>query len=174
MQCGVRSIEHGNLLDEASARAMKAQGSYLVPTLATYEALGDEGARLGWSASMLDKLQRVRDHGIEAIRLPRAEGIPIAFGTDMLGAMQTRQSREFALRLPALTPLEILQSATSVAARLMCQDGQVGALVAGAWADLLIVDGDPTAGLGMFSEPETGLRLIMQAGRVVKDTLASR
>ncbi len=173
VQCGVRSIEHGNLLDEASARAMKAHGAYLVPTLATYEALGDEGANLGWSEAMLAKLQRVRDKGVEAIRLARAEGIPIAFGTDLLGAMQSRHSREFGLRLPALTPVEILQSATSVAARLMRQEGQIGALVPGAWADLLIVDGDPTAELDMFSQPETGLRLIMQGGRTVKDTLAA-
>ncbi len=171
VQSGVRSIEHGNLLDEASARVMKAAGAYLVPTLATYEALGDEGTRLGWSASMLDKLQRVRDRGVEAIRIARAEGIPIALGSDLLGAMQSRQSREFALRLPAQTPIEILQSATSVAARLMRLEGQIGSLVPGAWADLLIVEGDPTANLAMFSEPEAGLRLIMQAGRACKDAL---
>lgn len=171
VQSGVRSIEHGNLLDEASARLMKAEGAYLVPTLATYEALGDEGTRLGWSASMLDKLQRVRDRGIDAIRVARAEGVPIVFGTDLLGAMQSRQNREFALRAPAQSPVEVLQSATSVAARLMRQEGQVGALVPGALADLLIVEGDPTAGLAMFGEPERGLRLIMQGGRTVRSTL---
>ena len=55
----------------------------------------------------------------------------------------------------------------------MRQEGQIGALVPGAWADLLIVDGDPTQGLSMFSEPEAGLRLIMQGGRIVTDTLAA-
>ena len=59
VQAGVRSIEHGNLIDEASARVMKTHGAYLVPTLSTYAALADEGARLGWSAEMLDKLDRV-------------------------------------------------------------------------------------------------------------------
>jgi imidazolonepropionase-like amidohydrolase len=142
-----------------------------VPTLATYEALGDEGERLGWSASMLAKLARVRDRGVEAIRIARAEGIPIVFGSDLLGAMQSRQSREFLLRLPAQTPLEILQGATSVAARLLRQEGQIGVVVAGAFADLLVVDGDPTRTLDMFAEPEAGLRLILQGGRCVKDRL---
>jgi len=59
VQAGVRSIEHGNLIDEASAREMKRHGAYLVPTLATYTALAAEGARLGWSAEMLAKLARV-------------------------------------------------------------------------------------------------------------------
>jgi hypothetical protein len=56
VQAGVRSIEHGNLIDEATARVMKAHGAYLVPTLATYAALAEEGVKLGWSGAMLDKL----------------------------------------------------------------------------------------------------------------------
>ena len=172
VQSGVRSIEHGNLLDEASARVMKAEGAFLVPTLATYEALGAEGERLGWSAAMLAKLARVQERGIDAIRIAQAEGVPIAFGSDLLGAMQSRQSREFALRLPAQTPVEILQGATAVAARLLRQEGQIGVVAPGALADLLIVDGDPAASLAMFEQPDTGLRLILQGGRCVKDTLA--
>jgi imidazolonepropionase-like amidohydrolase len=174
VQCGVRSIEHGNLLDEASAHAMKAAGAFLVPTLATYEALGDEGARLGWSPEMLAKLRRVRDRGVEAIRIARAEGIPIALGSDLLGAMQARQSREFALRLPAQTPAEILQSATSVAARLLCRERDIGVVAEGAFADLLIVDGDPTLDLAMLAEPDRGLRVIMQGGRSIRNDLAAR
>jgi len=173
VQAGVRSIEHGNLIDEATARVMRAHGAYLVPTLSTYAALAAEGARLGWSPAMLDKLRHVQDRGIEAVRLARAEGVPVVFGTDLLGHMHEQQSNEFALRLAAMPPLEALQSATIVAARLMRQEGRIGQLVAGAFADLLIVDGDPGAGLQMLTAPESGLRLIMQAGRIVKDTLAA-
>ncbi|MCX2862632.1 amidohydrolase family protein [Paucibacter sp. PLA-PC-4] len=169
VQAGVRSIEHGNLLDETSAREMKRQGAYLVPTLATYEALGEEGARLGWSAEMLAKLERVKARGIEAIQLAKAEGIPIAFGTDLLGHMQPRQNREFALRAAAMGPLEILQSATSTAAELMRQQGQIGRIQAGAYADLLLVEGDPRRDLAMLAEPEQGLALIMKAGHIYKN-----
>ncbi|MBL8349560.1 MAG: amidohydrolase family protein [Burkholderiaceae bacterium] len=171
VQAGVRSIEHGNLLDEASARVMKSHGAYLVPTLATYAALADEGARLGWSAEMLAKLARVQNRGIEAVRIARAEGVPVVFGTDLLGHMHAQQNREFALRLPAMTPVEVLQSATIEAARLLRAEGEIGELVHGARADLLIVDGDPTADLGLLAAPETGIRLLMQGGRVVRSSL---
>ena len=171
VQAGVRSIEHGNLIDVATARVMKTHGAYLVPTLSTYVALAEEGQRLGWSPAMLDKLKVVRERGIEAIRIARAEGVPVVFGTDLLGHMHDRQSGEFDLRLAAMTPLEALQSATFVAAQLMRQEGHIGQLVVGAWADLLVVEGDPTVSLAMLAEPDTGIRLIMQAGRTVRSNL---
>jgi imidazolonepropionase-like amidohydrolase len=171
VQAGVRSIEHGNLLDEASARVMKAHGAILVPTLATYAALADEGVKLGWSAEMLDKLARVQHRGIEAVRIARGEGVPVVFGTDLLGHMHDQQSNEFNLRLQAMGPVEALQSATIDAARLLRAEGEIGELVPGAWADLLVVDGDPTASLAMLTEPQAGIRLLMQAGRVVRSSL---
>jgi imidazolonepropionase-like amidohydrolase len=171
VQAGVRSIEHGNLIDEATVREMKRAGAYLVPTLATYEALAEEGARLGWSAQMLAKLEGVQSRGIEAVRLAQAEGVPIAFGTDLLGHMHARQNREFLLRAPALTPVQVLQGATITAARLMRQEAHIGQLVAGAWADLLVVDGDPTVDATVLADPARAIRLLMQGGRRVIDTL---
>lgn len=172
VRSGVRSIEHGNLLDEDSARAMKEEGAFLVPTLVTYTALGDEGARLGWSESMLAKLERVRHRGVESIALARAEGVPVVFGTDLLGHMHGRQNEEFALRLPVQAPAEILQGATAVAARLLRAEGQVGTLAAGALADVLVVDGDPTQSVAMWADPAAGIRLLMQGGRIVRSSLA--
>ena len=167
----MRSIEHGNLIDEATARLMKSHGTYLVPTLATYAALAEEGQRLGWSAAMLAKLDNVASQGLHAVRMARAEGVPIVFGTDLLGHMHARQSSEFELRTGAMSPTEMLQSATITAARLMRQENRIGQLVPGAWADLLIVDGDPAQGLAMLGTPEVGVLFIMQGGRVVKDRL---
>jgi imidazolonepropionase-like amidohydrolase len=171
VQAGVRSIEHGNLIDEATAKVMKSHGAYLVPTLSTYTALADEGQRLGWSAAMLDKLEVVKARGIEAVRIARAEGVPVVFGTDLLGHMHDRQSGEFDLRTAAMPPVEALQSATSVAAQLMRQEGKIGQLVAGAFADLLVVDGDPTRSLAMLTGPHEGLRLVMKGGRTVRSSL---
>ena len=173
VQAGVRSIEHGNLIDEATARVMKAHGAYLVPTLSTYAALAEEGQRLGWSAAMLDKLQGVHDRGLEAVRIARAEGVPVVFGTDLLGHMHGRQSGEFALRAAALTPTEVLQSATSIAARLMGQERHIGHIVVGAWADLLLVDGDPTQDLSVLGDPARNIRLLMQGGRTVHNRLTA-
>ena len=171
VQAGVRSIEHGNLIDEATAKVMKSHGAYLVPTLSTYAALADEGQRLGWSPSMLEKLEAVKARGTDAVRIARAEGVPVVFGTDLLGHMHERQSGEFDLRLAAMSPVEALQSATFVAAQLMRQEGQIGQLVPGAWADLLVVEGDPTQELSMLAEPAKGVLMIMKGGRTVRSSL---
>lgn len=168
---GVRSIEHGNLLDARSARAMKAAGAFLVPTLATYAALGAEAAKLGLTSERLEKLERVRERGVEAIRRAKAEGIPIAFGTDLLGHMQSFQSTEFGLRLQAMKPAEILQSATSVGAELIGQSGKLGVVAPGAAADLIVVAGDPTKDLAPLQKPEKGLLAVMKAGRFYKNRL---
>jgi len=172
VQAGVRSIEHGNLIDAATARVMKRHGAFLVPTLATYAALAAEGARLGWSEAMRAKLAVVADRGIEAIRLARAEGVPVVFGTDLLGHMHAQQSNEFTLRAAAVPPLELLQSATHTAAQLLRQDGRLGQITPGAWADLLLVEGDPARDLGMLARPEQGIALLMQAGRVLRPLAA--
>jgi imidazolonepropionase-like amidohydrolase len=173
VQAGVRSIEHGNLVDETTLRLMKTHGTYLVPTLSTYAALAEEGQRLGWSTAMLEKLVVVQSQGALAVKMARAEGVPVVFGTDLLGHMHSRQNGEFALRAAAMSPVEVLQSATLTAARLMRQEGQIGQLVPGAWADLLVVDGDPTQDLAPLGAPEKGIRLLMQSGRVVLDRLSA-
>ncbi len=171
VRAGVRSIEHGNLLDEGAAKAMKECGAYLVPTLATYAALGESAQSLNLAPSTVAKLERVRHRGVEAIRIARAAGVPIAFGTDLLGHMHARQTTEFALRLPAMKPAEILQSATSIAAELMNQSGKLGVIEAGARADLLVVEGDPTRDLAPLQAPEEGLLAVMKAGRFYKNRL---
>ncbi|MCW5633968.1 MAG: amidohydrolase family protein [Rubrivivax sp.] len=169
VEAGVRSIEHGNLVDEATVRLMKREGTYLVPTLSTYAALADEGERLGWSRAMLDKLARVKDRGLDAVRIARAEGVPVVFGTDLLGHMHGRQSGEFLIRQQVQPPLEVLQGATWTAAQLMREERQLGCVAPGACADLLLVRGDPERGLQMLAEPGQGIALLMQAGRVVFD-----
>jgi len=173
VQAGVRSIEHGNLIDEATVREMKRAGTWLVPTLSTYAALAREGQRLGWSAAMLDKLAVVQARGLEAVRLAQAEGVPMAFGTDLLDHMHSLQPGEFALRTQVLSAVEVLQGATITAARLMRQEAHIGQLVPGAWADLLIVDGDPTQDLAPLGDPAQGIRLLMQGGRTVRSSLGA-
>jgi imidazolonepropionase-like amidohydrolase len=167
---GVRSIEHGNLLDARSARAMKTEGAYLVPTLATYSALAAD-ANLGLTPEMLEKLERVKARGVDAIRRAKAEGIPIAFGTDLLGHMHAFQSEEFGLRLPAMKPAEILQSATSVGAELVGQSGKLGVIAPGAAADLIVAAGDPLKDLAPLRKPEKGLLAVMKAGRFYRNRL---
>src|SRR5436190_17894671 len=120
---------------------------------------------------MLAKLATVSARGIESVQLALAEGVPVVFGTDLLGRMHDRQNGEFDLRAPAMSPVQMLQSATFTAAKLVREEGRLGELTAGAWADLLLVDGDPTRELSMLTRPDQGVRLIVQAGRVVTDRL---
>ena len=171
VRAGVRSIEHGNLLDEKSARAMKECGAFLVPTLATYAALDAEAGNLKLPSNQMEKLKRVQQQGVAAIRIAKAAGVPIAFGTDLLGSMHARQSTEFGLRLPAMKPAEILRSATSIAAELIGQAGKLGVIAAGAAADLLVVAGDPTRDLAPLQAPEKGLLAVMKGGIFFKNRL---
>lgn len=167
VQAGVRSIEHGNLIDEATVREMKKAGAFLVPTLATYSALADEGARLGWSPEMLAKLDRVTAAGAAALKLAQDEGVPVVFGTDLLGHMHGRQNSEFVLRSAVQTPVQVLQGATIHAARLMKREGEIGQVVPGAHADLLVVEGDPTVDVTLLADPARAIRVLMQGGRVI-------
>ncbi len=171
VRAGVKTIEHGNMLDEASARLMHEHGAALVPTLVTYDALASEGENLRWPESMLEKLHRVRALGVESLRIAQANGVAVGFGTDLLGHMHAQQSHEFALRLPAMPMAQILQSATSVNARFMRQEGQLGVIAKGAMADLIVVDGDPLQNPALLAGQGEGLRLIMKNGRVYKNEL---
>lgn len=171
VQSGVKSIEHGNLLDESAAREMRRQGAWYVPTLATYDSLARAGASLGWPAAMLDKLDRVKERGLEAIRIAHAEGVPIAFGTDLLGSMHDDQSNEFTLRAAAMSPAAILQGATSVAARMMGKAGKLGVIAPGAIADLIVVDGNPLDDLTLLQQQGARMPGVMKAGVWVRNRL---
>ena len=164
VHCGVRSIEHGNLLDEASAQAMAAAGTFLVPTLATYAAIAANADRLGWSKAMQEKTDRVKTQGVEALRIARAAGVKIGLGTDLLGDMHTSQSDEFTLRLPAMPADEIIWSATAVNAELIGRSGRLGAIVAGAHADLLVIDGNPLEDITLLQQ-RARMPVVMKGGR---------
>jgi len=168
---GVRSIEHANLIDAAAARACADAGAYVVPTLVTYDALERFGAELGLPPVSLEKLKVVRAAGVQSLEILKAAGVSIGFGTDLLGAMQAHQSREFAIRAEVLSPAEILRSATSVNAALLNAEGELGVVAPGACADLLVVDGDPLADLGLLEHQGEHLPVIMKDGRFVKQTL---
>ena len=172
IRCGVRSIEHGNLLDADTAALMAQEGAFLVPTLATYDALCRNGVRLGWSEPMMAKLELVRGQGVDAIRIARAAGVKIGYGTDLLGEMHADQSLEFTLRAPAMPAAEILRSATAINAELLGQTGKLGVIAAGATADLIVVDGNPLENLTLLQEQGRYLPLIMKAGKIYKNELS--
>ncbi|MEY4863155.1 MAG: hypothetical protein RLZ51_1250, partial [Pseudomonadota bacterium] len=171
VQSGVRSIEHGNLIDASAAREMARHDAFFVATLVTYDSLFREGAALGWPQAMLDKLDRVKDRGLESLRIAQAEGVQIGFGTDLLGPMHDDQSNEFLLRAQVLSPIEVLQSATSVNARILRKEGQLGVLARGAVADLIVLDGDPSKDLTLLTGNGARMPVVMKAGRFFRNRL---
>jgi imidazolonepropionase-like amidohydrolase len=164
--CGVRSIEHGNLVDEAAARMMAERGAYAVPTLVTYEALAAEGERLGLPPESVAKIDQVRAAGLSSLEIFQRAGVKIAFGTDLLGASHRLQSDEFRIRAQVQSNADVLRSATVVAAELLGMQGRLGQLVPGAFADLLVVDGDPLADLSCLAGQGERIALVMKGGRV--------
>src|SRR5262249_21737918 len=163
-ECGVRSIEHGNLLDESCVPLFHEHAAFYVPTLVTYSALAETGLEVGLPVDSHRKVFDVLDAGLHALELAHRGGVSIAFGTDLLGAMQTWQSREFAIRARVQPALEIVRAATSVGAKLLNLEGQVGTLSPNAFADLIVVDGNPLDDVQCLSEPEHHLKFVMKAG----------
>ncbi len=171
VEFGVRSIEHGNLIDAETAAFCAERGAYVVPTLATYDAIHAHGRELGAPAGMLAKLDDVREAGRRSLEILKAAGTRTGFGTDLLGAMHDHQSNEFAIRAEVLSPEEILLSATATNAALLNREEELGRIAAGALADLIAVDGNPLENLDCLSGQGERIPVIVKGGRVARDRL---
>jgi imidazolonepropionase-like amidohydrolase len=169
VRAGVRTIEHGNLIDAPTAALMAERGAYLVPTLVAYDALKRRGPDYGLSAVSLAKNEVVLEAGLRSLEICRAAGVKIGFGSDLLGQLQTDHCAEFTLRAGLMSPPEIIRSATLVNAEIVRQTGRLGELVPGAFADLLVVDGDPYRDLGVFRSDGGRLDVIMASGVLVRN-----
>jgi imidazolonepropionase-like amidohydrolase len=169
LRAGVRSIEHGNLIDDESVALFREHDAFLVPTLVTYWALKEEGVAHGLPEASARKVDEVLDAGLRALERAHAGGVRIAYGSDLLGGMHRHQSREFAIRGQVQGPADVVRSATVVAADLLGRGGELGRLAPGAVADLLLVAGDPLADLAVLAEPAEHLRVVVQDGAVVVD-----
>jgi imidazolonepropionase-like amidohydrolase len=170
---GVRTIEHGNLIDEKSARLMKQKGAYMVANLVAYYAMKERAAQFGMSAGMLAKNDLVIDGGLRSLEICKRAGVKVGYGSDLLGQLQVEQSREFLLRREVLKPIEIIRQATLVGAEIVRHEGKLGVVKPGAYADILVVDGDPIRKLELLTGQGEHLSVIMKAGRFHKNRLAA-
>jgi len=168
VELGVHSLEHCNLIEPETARLAAAKGCIAVPTLVAYDALALEGEALGLGAAEFAKIEVVRSGGLRSLEIMRAAGLPMAFGSDLLGELRKYHCMEFELLAKVLTPAEIIRSATVIGARLCRLEGEVGVIAPGACADLLVVDGDPLADIGLLQGDGTDMPAIMARGRFAK------
>jgi len=170
---GVRTVEHGNLIDEPAAALMKKSGAYLVANLVAYYAMRERAKEFGMTSDMLAKNDLVIDGGLKSLEICKRAGVPVGYGSDLLGQLQVDQSREFMLRREVLSPIEILRQATLVGAEIVRMPGKLGVVAPGAFADILVVDGDPIAKLELLTGQGENLSVIMKGGRFHKNRLAA-
>ncbi len=166
---GVRSIEHGTLIDEDTAAFVVKKGAYVVPTMAVIFALLKDAPQMGIPEVYWRKLLTVQEQAIKGLEIMKKAGVKMGFGTDLLGDQYPRQGTEFTIRAEVLEPFDILHSATAVNAEILQMKDRLGVVKPGALADLLVVDGDPLADIGLLAaEHGRNLTHIMADGRFVK------
>ena len=169
---GVRTIEHGNLIDEAAAKLMAEKGMFLVANLVTYYAMKERAAEFGMTGDMLAKNDLVIDGGLRSLEICKRAGVPVAYGTDLLGALQVDQSREFLIRREvAVADRDHPLGDDDRRARSLRQEGKLGTLKPGAFADLILVDGDPLEEPRPVPGSGRASRLIMKGGQFHKNRL---
>lgn len=164
---GVRSIEHGNLIDEPAAKSMARHSAFLVPTLVAYDAMHRRGAEAGLTPVGQAKNLEVLREGKRAIELARAAGVSIGFGTDLMGDLEDEQLAGIRLQSEVLDPLELLQSLTITNAKLV-NDEKRGNLRIGSNADIIVLSSNPLDDVSVLWD-QNRPRLVMKEGIVVHD-----
>jgi imidazolonepropionase-like amidohydrolase len=168
---GVRTIEHGNLIDDARAKLMVREGAYLVANLVAYVAMKERAAQYGMPPEMLEKNEMVLEGGYKSLEICKRAGVKVAYGSDLLGALLEDQSREFSIRTTVVSPLEVIRSATLIAAEVIRRPGKLGVVEPDAWADLIIVDGDPLRDITLLEGQGAHLAAIVKGGAFHKNRL---
>jgi imidazolonepropionase-like amidohydrolase len=170
LAAGVRSIEHGSILDEATARRLLEQGTFLVPTLLIVEQLARAAETGGISQHSQMKLKQVRTGMPQSVVLAAEVGVLVGSGSDMLGARQTGRGEELVLKAKLIGPMQAIVSATRTNALLFRLEDRTGCLQEGMEADLIAVAGDPLSDVGLLADA-ANVRLVVKGGLVYKETL---
>jgi imidazolonepropionase-like amidohydrolase len=165
IRAGVRSIEHGSLMDDEAIELMASHGTYLVADIYDGDWIAEEGARAGWSPDVMRKNAETTDAQREGFRKAVKAGVKIAYGTDSGVYPHAWVGRQFAYMVRhGMTPMEAIRSATVVASELMGWRDRVGSIAPGVFADLVAVAGDPLEDISLLED----VRFVMKGGAVIK------
>ena len=164
-EAGIDSIEHGTYLDEAAARAMKANGTVLVPTLMALEGVSEGLGKGVYTPVVEDKIRAVQPLMASLVSRARQYGVTVVFGTDAGVFQHGRNAEEFALMTrQGMSNREALASATTGAAKVLGMESEIGRIAPGFSADIIAVDGNPLADVTVLEEVD----FVMVRGRVIE------
>jgi imidazolonepropionase-like amidohydrolase len=177
IRAGIKTVEHGFLLSDETFQMMADEGVWL----SIQPLLNDEDAFTFADPISTEKWIRVTNGTDTAYEAAKRLGVKVAFGTDILfdPAVAAKQGKFLAKLGRWYTPYETLQIATSINAELLAmsgprnpyQEGALGVIEEGAYADLILVDGDPLETLDLVADPDANFDLIMKDGEIYKNTL---
>jgi imidazolonepropionase-like amidohydrolase len=164
-EAGIDSIEHGTYLDEAAAKAMKANGTVLVPTLMALEGVSEGLGKGVYTPVVEAKIRSVQPLMASLVSRARQYGVTVAFGTDAGVYQHGRNAEEFALMTKqGMSNREALASATTGAAKVLGMESEIGRIAPGYSADIIAVDGNPLADVTVLEEVD----FVMVRGRVIE------
>jgi len=166
VQAGVRTLEHGNFLDEETAQLLKTSGTYLVPTVAVYEMIALEGRELGVPEKSVRKIEEALAAAYMALEVAHEAGVMIGSGSDLLGAHQPLKARELQFKARVLGAMGALVASTATNAAIIGMEEDLGTVEEGKLADLLVVDGDPTSDIAVLEELER-VQMVVRGGEVM-------
>ncbi|MCP4256194.1 MAG: amidohydrolase family protein [Planctomycetes bacterium] len=180
LDAGVMSIEHASIMDESTAKKMKKLDAWAVPAMLACK-MAQSGAPDYFNAQQAAKFLEYGKECTASYRLLAEFKVNVGFGSDMMGTPETHamQVHELTARTKFYTPVEVLKQATSGNAKLLAmsnsrnpyQNGKLGVIAEGAYADILIVDRNPLKDISVLTEPDKNLKFIMKDGKVYKNTL---
>ena len=169
---GAHTCNHPSLPLLGRVAMMAELGAFYVPTFISLVQRVESANETHLPDAIVENLRRTIARGREVYRWARKHKVPVGFGTDLWGPdAQKSQLREFEMRQDLDTPADILRSATVTNAELLMEKGTLGTIAEGAYADLLIVEGNPLADLGVLMNPQKNLKFIMKDGVAYKNEL---
>jgi imidazolonepropionase-like amidohydrolase len=172
LKAGVRSIEHANFASEEAVAMIAQCGAFLDPTFISLVQRIESAHETHLSEEIVENIKQTVKRGKQVYKWAKQYNVPIAFGTDLWGPeAQKSQLREFEIRIELDTAPNVIRSATAINAELLMQKGKLGTISPGAYADILVVEGDPLTDLRVMLQPEKNLKLIMKDGTIFKNEL---
>lgn len=173
VEAGVKSIEHGNFLDERSAALMAQKGAFLVPTMVTYEMIDRFGAQYNVPEFNLQKIRRAKEGAVESIKIALEAGVKIGSGSDLLAQMQPFKATELSLKAAVMGQMAAIVSATRTNAELFDLQDRTGTIEQGKWADVIVVEGDPLTDTDCLQDKDN-VKLVLKHGAIAKDVLSNQ